>query len=405
MKEGLLTALQKKACKGFSFDSQQEAWELFKKKGLLHEGDYLLLQKLYQKSWEENPIASESPRWEIKKGPRLVFIDGRFRRELSSLEDLEDRLIACPLQEALKTYSSLLKGRFSRFLQEEQEGFVWLNHALCEEGFFLYFPKNFRLQEPIEIVELYSAERMTFPKTYIYLGSGAEVTLSFQAKALEGGFVSHGIEFHLEERSRCRVYQDLLDTLSSFYMDHIAAFLKKEASFSYLAVDKGAELLRQSFHIQLVEPRAEATLKGLSLLERHKQSHQKVLMEHKAQNTTSWQHFKGAVFEKARLSFEGKIWVDPAAQGTQAYQKSNHLLLEDKAEAFSKPNLEIFTDDVKASHGATLAQLQDEELFYFRARGLNPALAKKLLLRGFCKEVVDGYLEERVDCHLKKMLD
>ena len=174
--------------------------------------------------------------------------------------------------------------------------------------------------------------------------------------------------------------------------------------------DGGSDLLRQEFTVDLLEPYATSFLKGLSILEKKKQSHHYVTMRHKAPNCESYQHFKGVLFDQAKLSFEGKIWVDQLAQKTQAYQRSNHLLLGKKAAAYSKPNLEIFADDVKASHGATIAQLQEEELFYLKARGLDLVTAKKLLLKGFAKELLyqlslpDPLLEEKFDAHFISIL-
>jgi Fe-S cluster assembly protein SufD len=112
------------------------------------------------------------------------------------------------------------------------------------------------------------------------------------------------------------------------------------------------------------------------------------MVEHIAPHTRSRQHFKAILRDRSRSSFEGKILVRPEAQKTQAYQLNNHLLLSEEALSFAKPNLEIFADDVKASHGATVSQLNEEELFYFRCRGFPLVVAQEMLAEGFCNEIL-----------------
>ncbi|MEI8300483.1 MAG: Fe-S cluster assembly protein SufD [Chlamydiota bacterium] len=417
--QNLLNSLYEKADRGFAMDSQSQAWELFKSLGLPTKDKeafrYLSLQELYRKEFCVDSVTSSISELPSTDNHRFIFVDGVFIQALSSLGGLSPAVVYCTLKEALKTYGSLLKGRFSKFLKETHGGLTFLNHALFEEGFFLYIPQKVHIDKPIEIVELYSSEeaKIHFPKNLIYLGSDAKACFSIQAVANTEAsqWINQLTEFHLEARSQCLVNKELLGACSSFYFDHVCAFLRKDAHFSCFTGDGGSPLLRQEFTVELLEQGARAFLKGLSILEKKNQSHHYITMRHKAPHCESHQHFKGVLFDQARLSFEGKICVDKDAQKTQAYQRSNHLLLGKKATAYSKPNLEIFADDVKASHGATIAKLQDEELFYLKARGLDLATAKKLLLKGFCKELIQHLpvsnvvLEEHFDLHLASILD
>jgi Fe-S cluster assembly protein SufD len=140
----------------------------------------------------------------------------------------------------------------------------------------------------------------------------------------------------------------------------------------------------------LLEEGSEVHFKGLDNLSGNLEAHTHILIEHKAPHCISRQHFKKALREQSLSSFEGKIYVHPEAQKTEAYQLNQNLILSDGAKANAKPNLEIFADDVKASHGATFSQMNEEEIFYFRARGLSLKEAKSLLFEGFCRELVDG---------------
>lgn len=145
--------------------------------------------------------------------------------------------------------------------------------------------------------------------------------------------------------------------------------------------------------VRLLGEGGEASLNGVWALKGHNQHHVHVLMEHHETYCTSMQKFKGVVQEQARSSFEGKIYVERKAQKTEAYQMNNNLILGKEASANCKPNLEIFADDVKASHGATIGQMDEEHLFYCKARGIPPHQAHALLVRGFVQEILDLFEE------------
>ena len=166
--------------------------------------------------------------------------------------------------------------------------------------------------------------------------------------------------------------------------------MKRDSRLHFLSVSRGAKLARTSIKVQLLEENCEALLQGLNVLDLDLQKHTHVLVEHVAPCCRSRQHFKGILRGKSRSSFEGKILVRPEAQKTEAYQLNNTLLLSDEAMGFAKPNLEIFADDVKASHGATVCQLNEEELFYCRSRGIPLPLAQETLAAGFCNEILNA---------------
>ena len=380
-----------------------EAWKQFLSKGLpVKEQEafrYVLFNEFHQKSFsslEKSSLSDIEPRGEDVY--RFVFIDGSFVKSLSTVEELPSEVVYCSIQEALQSYSSLLKGRFSKFLKEENSSLSVLNYALFEEGFFLYIPPKILLEKKIEILELYSREsaEMHFPKFSIYVGKQAKITLKTKINVEQEHFIDRYMEVHLDAGASCKIENDALNIGPSWYFDHIAAYLKRDAHFSYVSGDRGGRLLRQESKVYLLEENAEVFLKGLSILQKD-QSHHHVQVKHLAPGCRSHQHFKGLMFDFSRLSFEGKIWVDKIAQQTQAYQLSNNLLLGERACVYTKPNLEIFADDVKASHGATIAQLSEEEIFYLQTRGLTPAFAKTLLVKGFCKELI-----EEMNCSLKQ---
>jgi Fe-S cluster assembly protein SufD len=148
-------------------------------------------------------------------------------------------------------------------------------------------------------------------------------------------------------------------------------------------------IARHSLRVHIQGENADALLQGLWHQKKSSQTHTHVFVEHAAPHAKSLQKFKGVLKDTAQSSFEGKIFVRPEAQKTEAYQLNQNLLLSDAAIANAKPNLEVFADDVKASHGATFSQVDDEQLFYLKSRGLSPEAASRLLIRGFMQEMID----------------
>lgn len=148
-------------------------------------------------------------------------------------------------------------------------------------------------------------------------------------------------------------------------------------------------MMRKDIYVQCAGENSEADLKGLTMLQDALCAHTHIVVEHTAPRTRSMQRFKGLLRDASQSGFKGKILVRPAAQKTEAYQLNAHLLLGHAAIAHSKPHLEIFADDVKASHGATVAHLEQAQLFYLKSRGIDEASAKQLLIDAFCREILD----------------
>ena len=183
---------------------------------------------------------------------------------------------------------------------------------------------------------------------------------------------------------------NVLDAMpAGWHLESVRAVLKKNARLDAFSVTTGAKANRQSYRVELKGENSEANLNGLWMLSKNRTAHTHAIVEHEAPHTRSMQLFKGVLNDVSQSSFEGKILVRPEAQKTEAYQLNNNLILSQGALAYSKPNLEVFADDVKASHGATVSQLDDEQLFYLSTRGIGEIEARKLLIGGFCREMIE----------------
>jgi Fe-S cluster assembly protein SufD len=198
------------------------------------------------------------------------------------------------------------------------------------------------------------------------------------------------MDVSLDENAAFTHTQTVFGHIDHWFFDAFRATLKKHSRLQCHMATSGSKTVRHSYKVALNGENAEADLKGIWMLSGRRQSHVHVQMEHHAPECRSMQLFKGINADASQSSFEGKILVQPEAQRTQAYQLNNNMLLGEYALANSKPNLEIFADDVKASHGATVAKLDPSQLFYLKTRGLSEPLAKALLLQGFCREIIDA---------------
>jgi Fe-S cluster assembly protein SufD len=375
--------------------SKDRAWQEFIKKGLPSKQQeafcYVSFDKLYNSSFSSDA----SKTYTLQKLPstpspyRFVFIDGVFSSELSSLDALDERIVYGSLETMKKEFPGLIKSQEDRLFDDEHAtGFDYLNEACYQQGFFLYIAPKLTLDQPLECLHITTAAAVSCAKALIFVGKNSSVKFHHSYMPFEGNVYLGKQEYHLEAGSQCHVRFDDMDQNKGFALHQITARLKKDSNFSSIQINQSGMCYRKEYRIDLLEDNAEAALKGLTLLEHSDQSHIFATIRHLAPNCRSHQHFKALLQGSSRASFEGKIWVAQQAQQTQAYQLCNHLLLSSSAHGFAKPNLEIFADDVKASHGATIAQLNAEDLFYLKARGLSHAHATQLLIKGFCKEIL-----------------
>lgn len=355
---------------------------------------YVPLNKLYEGAFEgrENSIEVqlETSRLPESANSSFVFVDGCFSKELSSLDAMPKQVVIMPLSAALTgSYSSYLKHRMQMLTQEEGDSLALLNGAVASDGLFIYVPPKVKIEAPIQFLFLQTGKQ-AFCVSRIHLFMGAQAEAHF-VSSIEGDcrFYNGFLDVALEEKAICSYacHTGLDSTGGNF--SFFRATLKKGSFLKSDLVTFGGDLLRHDYKVSLLGEMAEVELRGLAPLTGAKQAHVHVHVEHSAPSCRSHQLFKNVLLAKSRSSFTGKIYVKRVAQKTQAYQLNKNLVLSDLAMAFSKPNLEIFADDVKASHGSTIAQLEEEHLLYLRTRGISLEEAQALLIHGFCEEILE----------------
>lgn len=326
----------------------------------------------------------------------IIFVNGSYRSDLSRIQALPSNVVVSSLSEASRTFHAFLTNQWTKSVKEERDPFVALNGALHDEGLFLYLPPQCVVKTPIQILNFISHKgedpMLVMPRIHVMVGKQAQVSLA--SSTCVAGQTKYGInqvfELSLEEGAQVQVMQTSdAEEGNGWHFEALRASLKRDSLLKTIYISEGSLTTRYDYRTTLEGENAEASLNGVWMLKDKREAHTHVLMEHQAPHCRSNQLFKGVLNHFSRSSFEGKIFVQQEAQKTEAFQLNSNLLISDHAHADSKPNLEIFADDVKASHGATIGQLNFDEIFYLTTKGIPQAMAKNLLINGFCKEVIE----------------
>ena len=328
-------------------------------------------------------------------GPRLVFANGRYRADLSAPGALPAGAIVAPLAEALAQAPERVRPHLGRLAPAGGEhAFAALNAALFEDGAFVWLPPGARVEEAIEIVWLSDApgaSAVVSPRLLLVAGEGvaAAVAEIFLGDGAGTYLVNAVAEAVLGEGARVDHVRLQAEGGGAL---HLAALHAEQAAGARLAAHQlalGAALGRSEARVRLAGEGGEVALSGLYMASGAQLLDNVSLVEHAAPRCTTSENYKGILDGKARGIFSGRIRVMPGAQKTQAYQMNSNLLLSEDAVVDTRPQLEIFADDVKCGHGGTVGQIDDTALFYLRSRGLDLAQARALLIYAFAAEMVD----------------
>lgn len=350
--------------------------------------------------------------YEEAHGSRLVFINGMFSKELSNLDALPASVTACDLAEALNgEHSELIKNFLARGAETSgDDAFTALNTAFLSSGAFVFFPQNTQTETPIHLLFLTDASAgriATFPRVLVVAEPFAEATIIEDHASLdEGGvyFSSPVVEVYVDDEARLTHYKVQRESEQAFHVARTRAEVGRASVYDSTTINLGASLGRHNINMNLRGEGSESWIDGLffghgeQLMDTHS------LINHREPHCTSHQKYKGVLNEKSRSVFNGRIFVHQKAQKTDAYQSNKNLLLSDTARVDTKPQLEIFADDVKCSHGATVGQLNEDELFYLLSRGLEPELARNLLTYGFAEEVIEKIKVESIKRQLNEII-
>ncbi|OGN62888.1 MAG: hypothetical protein A3F09_00110 [Chlamydiae bacterium RIFCSPHIGHO2_12_FULL_49_11] len=342
------------------------------------------------RSSTEKPFAKRVPVSHRARAAKncLILDNGFFREEAASIGSELSRCDIMSFSEALEQYGIVIEDKIQKLADHDPDHFVRMNARESGDGLFIFFPKHFCLSEPLYIDLRFEEGVKAFPKLFFFLSEGVEIECImniYGAKELSLNMLTMLIQ---EKRSRMRCVSLTHASERSEVFTGLRAQLKQDAVLSMQEFSRGALFLRRDLHAELEEAGAAVDFSGCDILDGTFQANSYVKVDHKAPDTLSKQLFKATLAGHARSSFEGLICVHRGASRTDAYQMSRAVLLSEEAKAFIKPNLEVYQDDVKASHGATIARLGLEERTYLAMRGIGPEDAVRLLVRGHLEEMV-----------------
>jgi len=341
---------------------------------------------------------------------QLTVVNGQLVPEFSDLRCLPEGVIVCSMAESLESHTGKIDAYLGRYAQFESHAFVALNTALFRDGVFVYVPKGVIVERPINLVNI---ARPTgdepiamFPRNLFVASESSQVTLVEQfATVGEGPYLTSPVtEIVVEDNAVVDHYKLQRESTDAFHMATFQIHLGRDGNFSSHSISWGGGLVRNDVNAVLDGEGSEATLNGLYMVEGNQLVDNHMRVDHAAAHCDSHELYKGILEGKSRAVFNGRIYVHPGAQKTDAKQTNRNLLLSKDALCNSNPQLEIFADDVKCTHGSTVGQLDDLGVFYLRSRGIGEEAARSLLTYAFAADIVERIKVQPVRQDLEEFL-
>lgn len=338
--------------------------------------------------------------------PRIVFVNGQCMAGLSSVAGLPRDVLVSSLALAIRADElGVLESHLTRYADYQEDAFTALNTAFLRDGAFVHVPRGVIIERPLHLVfiTLPRAEpTVSHPRNLIVAGDGSQLTIVETHVGLgETEYFTNAVtEIVAGENAIVDHYKVQRETELAWHIGKVHIHQQRSTNVRSHCISLGAHLARHNLHVVLDGEGGSCTLNGLYMVggQQHVDNHLRV--EHAAPHCDSRENFKGILDGRAHGVFTGRIVVHKEAQKTDGKQSNMNLLLSDGAQVDTKPQLEIFADDVKCTHGATIGQIDTEALFYLRSRGITEAAARSLLVYAFARESLEQIRVEPLRRHL-----
>jgi Fe-S cluster assembly protein SufD len=335
----------------------------------------------------------------------VVLLNGFYPTINGKLRELPGGVYIGSLNEAAKKFGAKIEKHYGKYINGSSDGLVHLNTAMASDGVFVYVPKDTVLKRPVQVVNLVESETDMFNqhRNLIIVEDNSDFTLIICDHTLSPvKFLTNTVtEVYVGENAHFDIMRVQNEHNNACKITHTFIHQERNSHVSSNNITLHGGLVRNSTYHYLGGEGAESNSYGLFLADKWQHVDNYVNVDHAYPNCKSNQLFKGVLDDMATGAFNGRIYVHKDAQGTVAYQKNNNILLTDDAKMDTKPQLEIYADDVKCSHGATVGRLNDDALFYMQSRGINKREALLMLMFGFAHEVIRNIkveaLQERMD--------
>lgn len=354
------------------------------------------------------------PEWlTSEESIRLVFVNGRYMEQLSVLPNLPDGLKIVSMRSALSRHQDMLDHWFTHSNTAKKDIFTSLNTALVDDGLYIHVAKDCEVKQPVEICYLAletGKPVLVQTRNRIVLESGARVSLVERfCSTGQSVYFNNGVTDVIlganAQLQHCRLQEE---SRQAYHLQRLNIKQDRDSCYQHTALSLGAAWARNDIQVAFDAPGAECHIDGLYTVGERQLNDFHLNVRHQAPHCSSQSNFKGLLYGKGRGVFDGAIYVAQDAQQTDAHLSNKNLLLCGDAEIDTKPQLEIYADDVKCSHGTTVGQIDPEQVFYLRSRGINETQARNMISLGFAREVLESIdldsVRDYVDLQLSSML-
>ncbi len=338
---------------------------------------------------------------------KIVFIDGVYSSFLS--ETTHDGLDVCLLSSAISKpkYKAIIEAYFNKIASENS--ITSLNTAFAKEGAYINVPKNKEVDKPIEIINFSTGNEaaiMIQPRNLIIVGENAHVQIIERHQSLTDNavFTNSVTEIFAEKRAFVDYYKIQNDRENASLIDNTSIKQERESNCNIHTFSFGGKLTRNNLNFYQNGEHCDSTLKGVTILNKKQHVDHNTLVQHISPNCESHQDYKGLYADSSTGIFNGKVVVEKEAQKTNAFQQNNNILIDDNATVNAKPQLEIFADDVKCSHGCTIGQFDKDALFYLRSRGIGKKESEALLMYAFANTVLESVKIPELKRRINKLI-
>lgn len=403
-REDSLKDIRKEAIDAFSqleFPTKRhEEWKYTNINPIIEKNYTLEQPSTVSKETVDSYLLGEEP------GNTLVFVNGIFNEELSTVENSEE-VIVCNFKSALEKH----REKATKFVQDttdKEQIFSVLNTALLQDGVFIQIPKNKVVEKPIFVVNISDSEQQFIHngKNIIDVGENSQVNIVETYRHVKEGTYFNNINTDVFVAANAHVNHVRLqmESKEAYQITTLNIRQQKDSTYTAVSVDLGGAIVRNNINVDLQDSNIESNLYGLYLGKDKQLIDNHTFIDHAKPHCNSNELYKGILDDKAHGVFNGKVLVRQDAQKTNAFQSNQNILLSDSAGVDTKPQLEIFADDVKCSHGATVGELDSGAMFYLRARGIGEKEAHVLLRQAFVGEVLEFVKQESLREKLEEIV-
>ncbi|MCF8253369.1 MAG: Fe-S cluster assembly protein SufD [Bacteroidia bacterium] len=387
------------------FDTRAQAFAEFEKIGLPtqkhEEWKYTNLRKLSEGGFATTCVSKIDAKTFLEVGilnkiesHKIVFVNGCLYPELNVILEEEEGVIISNLAQARKNHSALFSAHFGKYAKFEGEGLNAMNTALMSDGAFVFVPKGKQLKHPILITNIVDATETNVlqqPRNLVIIEESASATIieNYISMGINSSFTNVVNEIFVDENAQLEHYKVQRTGGESYHNNYTQIFQNGNTNINQVTLTLNGQWVRNNLHFYMNGENCNSLLYGLYIPDGNQFVDNHSRVDHAKPNCFSDEKYKGILKDQSTAVFNGKIMVHIDAQKTNAYQRNQNILLSNDATVNTKPQLEIFADDVKCTHGATIGQLDEEPMFYLRSRGISENEARKLLLNAFADDIAE----------------